>query len=268
MTQNVKTAAFGYLSPDAARVFLEIKNYRVSIYTGQELPVLVEGQRNIVLVPNYRTRDGLASIASGIHRLLVYPGREDLSKLAELGIPILDAQENEDGDWVQIFPTQTPSEYINRIEAEAVEIELDATVAAQKPKAEPLPDPDAAKSLKEWLDVLDKFLPAVIENFDAEVEFPVCQFLIGEAGAADFLNAMKALVARGADEVLIKSFYIWTRNNEAKLGPAIKELLFSAEPEPPAVRIVAARHKVPDADVSLVESVYYAMKEDQNDPHG
>jgi len=256
-THTVPTVAFAFLSPDALRIFLELKNYRVSVFTGEDSTLNLRENKpdsNIVILPNFAKRGLLATVADRIGRLVVLTnGRHE--ELLDYNIPILDATiDAEDG---QLIPLEdmTPNAYVKKIGTAAVGLELTAPPAV----VQKVQTPKAPTTLDAWLDEIDTVCPENI-TFNRQVEYPICQYLVGELGRADFQGAMKALVSAGAQKQVVQNFYKWLTNDyaDAMASAMIEHLDLDTTPgkqELPASAL-AIKHKVTERDILLLANIY------------
>jgi len=263
-THTIPTVAFAFLSPDALRIFLEIKNYRVSVFTGDISTLNLREHKpdsNIIILPNFAKRGLLAPIADQIGRLVVLTnGRHE--ELLDYNIPILDATfDTNDG---QIVPLEdmTPNYYVTKIGEAAVGLELSAA-HAEAPVQKKVQVPKAPITLDAWLDKIDAACPDDTV-FAQQVEYPICQYLVGELGRADFQGAMKALVSAGTEKQVVQNFYKWLTNDYAdSMASAMIECLdlnpVPGKQELPASAL-AAKHKVAERDIQLLEKIYVEMQ--------
>jgi hypothetical protein len=260
----VPTVAFAYLSPVALRVFLKFGGgYRVHVFTGDELDLsLGKPSSNIVVLPNFANRHKLAPYADQIGRLIVLSNNQH-NKLAEAGVPILDAVIDDDGNVHRAKP-RTPHYYTKLINDAAVGLEIGKSedeptkkpAAKEKSKVKP-------KTLDNWLDLLDK---AVSEDTDTatELEDPICLYLVGELGKGDFQNALKALTTtEDADKKSVRVFYKWATTSDyaRNLSKAARVYLWPDTDEAPSISEVAKKFGVEILDLDLLEGIYSAQGE-------
>jgi hypothetical protein len=242
---KVPTVAFAFLSPQAIRIFLAITGYRVSIFTGEE-QLFFRGAptKNIVILPNFSKRDALAPYADQI-------GRHE--ELVKHGIPILDA-EIKDGD-LEVFPAKTPDYYLKQIDVAAQPLELTAQLPPTKSKKTEKVTLDTAHTLDQWLDVIDEF--DAVQDFDAEINMPVCSYLVGDLSKEDLQAAMKVVVKKSEAARLkpaVKMFYRWlTHKEQRRLAKAVRHYMKSEKP----ASVVAKEFKVSPADLREIEAVFY-----------
>jgi len=270
MTQTVKAVGFSFIGPEAVRVFLMVKHHPVYLYDGEELPELSPDATNFVIVPNFERRHELVELVPHIHRLILYPGEKTAQDLAAAGVPLLDT--TFDGDEaVQRFPNPRPVHYVQEMEDLAAAIKIGEqpkpkTQAAKAKKTAPKgPTPETANTIDEWIDVLDKYALRDVEiDLTVEVEYPVCQFVVGEAGLADLQNSLKPLARRakqhGGDPNAVIAFYLWMKDRGEALSAAAQALLAPEGTEVPDARTVATAHKVSEYDLVLIEAIYKEMR--------
>lgn len=256
---NIQTAAFAFLAPDALRVFLQIAGYRVSVFTGapdtldlrQDKP-----EANIVILPNFAKRDLLEQHAHMIGRLVVMTNGKH-EDLIDLDIPILDATVQ--GDTLHQDRDRSPHFYTKKIKEAAVALEL-ATVAPAPVAAALVQQPVVPETLDQWFDKLDNEFPQD-GDFDRAVEYPVCQYLIGQLGRKSLQGAMKVLSKQCRDSSVVREFYQWLVKHAGKMSPAMKQYLMpSTEADTLTVQEAAKKFKISARDIDLIESIYVEMQ--------
>ena len=260
MSIEVPTVAFAYLSPDALRVFLTLKGYRVNVFTGDKDALDLRRDKpstNVVILPNFAKRAELVPIIDQVGTLLVLTNGKHEDVIAH-SIPILDADIDDQGE-LHCAKPRSPHYYMKKISEASVALQIDDSL--------PSPDPikkttaDHRTSLDSWFSLLDDVV-GTETNFDYDVEFPTCQFLIGELGKADFQNAMKKLVTDGADKATVRDFYKWlTATYADPVSAAIRAYLWpkTAEDELTAAAVAKA-HRVHVHDIELLEGIYTSMR--------
>lgn len=258
---TVPTVAFAFLSPDALRIFLEIKNFRVSVFTGEDSSLNLRENKpdtNIIILPNFAKRGLLVDVIDRIGRLVVLTnGRHE--ELLDHNIPILDATVADDGQLVPLEDS-TPNYYVRKIGEAAVDLVL---TAAKKPVRKKPQKAKAPTSLDMWLDKIDTACPDDVV-FTQQVEYPICQYLVGQLGQTDFQGAMKALVTAGADKSVVQGFYRWLTNDYADAMAAAMIEHLDLDPKaasqglPPSA--LATKHKVAERDIQLLDNIFVEMQ--------
>lgn len=253
---SVPTVAFAYLSPVALRVFLKFGGgYKVSLFTGEELDLnSARPSKNIVVLPNFANVSKLAPYADQIGRLIILSNNQH-NKLAQVGIPILDAVVDEDGNLHRTKP-RTPHYYTKLIDEAAVDFEINRPTEQRSTPPEKKKSEKKPKTLDNWFDILDS---AVGESSFETVETPICLFLSGEIGKGDFQNALKALAAdEAADQKALRAFYKWatTTDYARSLSKAVRAYLWPSTDEAPSISRVAKEFGVDEQDLDILEGVY------------
>ncbi|KKN30881.1 hypothetical protein LCGC14_0829560 [marine sediment metagenome] len=254
MTISVPTVAFGFMAPDALRVFLQIAGYRVSIFNGEPESLDFRQDKpeaNIVILPNFAKRSLLAKYADQIGRLVVLTnGRHE--KLIELDIPILDG--SVDGEELRQSRDKTPHFYTKKVSEAAVPLELQRAAPVVP---EPARDPS---TLDEWFTAINDVFPDG-GSFDHDVEYPVCQHLTGQLSPKDLMGAMKVLVKSGADRDVLRAFYKWLMQQSVSMSAALQAYLMpTSESAAMDVRMAAKKFKIDPVDIELLESIYLEMQ--------
>lgn len=252
---SVSAVAFAFMTPEAIRVFLQIAGYHVSVFDGNpESLDLRPGKpsSNVVILPNFAKRDMLEQHADQIGSLvLLTNGRHE--DIIDLDIPILDSEI--DGDDIRQARDRTPRFYTKKIKEAGAPLSLKAAKKVKQP--EPPRDPE---TLDQWFDAIDQVFPKE-GSFDHDVEYPVCQFLMGQLSRKELQGAMKIVVRKGADKDTVRQFYQWLTQRSDKMSAAMKAYLMPrAESEALTVPATAKKFKVDPIDISLIESVYLEMQ--------
>jgi len=252
----VPTVAFAYMTPEALRVFLQLAGFRVSVFDGSDESLDLREDKpssNVVILPNFAKRGKLAPHADMIGSLVVLTnGRHE--DLVELDIPILDSVV--DGESIRQARDRTPTYYTKKIREAGVPLELTAPVTLPSVPEEVPTEPP--KTLDQWFDALDQVYPG-LGSFDHDVEYPVCQFVLGQLSQTELKSALKVLVDQGADAETLKQFYQWLVQRGKRLTNALKSYLLAAAPI--TATEVAKKFKVDAADVVLLENIYVEMQE-------
>lgn len=257
MTVEVSAVAFAYISPYTLRVLAVAKGYPIHLYTGKE-PLQLNGDQNIVMVPNLEKRFELGKYAEHIYRLVLL-SKEHWKEIVELGVPILDASIS--GDRIEMSASgRKVQHYFNEIDRRAVSISLippeKQTVA--KP-AESLKKAPSLKTLNEKLDFLMQQLQ--VDDFDRIVEQPICTYLIGQMNQGDLEKALKALVSKGGTPEFLRPFYQWlTGSSGQALSKAAKEFLWPPDQQTKELETVAENFKIDADDLDFVAAVYQEMQ--------
>jgi len=174
--------------------------------------------------------------------------------IVDLGIPIVDSEI--EADSIRQARDRTPHYYVKQIKEAAVPLDLQAVVA-HDPEQEKPADP---KTIDQWFDVLDRVLPEEI-NFDRNVEYPVCQYLIGQLSQKDLRGALKILVENGADNNTVRLFYSWLLKLADSMSAAMRAYLMpTTEKDVMTIPETAKKYRVDPTDISLLESIYLEMQ--------
>lgn len=266
MTQQptVKAVGFCFLSPAALSIIL--RGYNVSMYMGDAPPRLVDHKPNVVIVPNLSRRNDLAPVADRIHRVLLYSGGAK-GPLEQLGITPLDVEDTDEG--FQPLGKRTPSDYIEQIEKDAVEITLDLVQPLPEKTAAQDPDPSAFGSIDQYMQYFEKAL--TISNFDRELEYPIAWWVAGDASNVDLRGALQALAAKQPEDAkdkaaaVLRTFYGWLKDH---YGPKIKQAVgHYVRPngsQVPTEQQAAQRYNVAVVDIQQVVAVYRELQEQIN----
>lgn len=258
---EVPAVAFAFLGPDALRIFLEIKNFHVSVFTGDEDSLNFRYDRpstNIVILPNFAKRSQLAPYAEHIgHLICLTNGHHE--PLVELDVPILDAIV--DGDSIRRAARRAPHYYTDRI----VEASVGLPLAAAPQEAEP--ENKEPASIDDWFTLFDQTGVEDLD-FDRDIEYPVCQYVMGELSRQDLRGALKRLVKAGIPTDHVKPFYLWLTNQYGdKISKATKQYLTT---ENASAEKIAKKLKVAPIDLELLENIWIEMQaptteEEEND---
>ena len=272
MSNTIPTVAYGFIGPDAIRIFLQLKGYQVSLFKGDldQLDLREDKpERNVVLLPNFAKLPLLEPVADQIAYLIVLTkGRHDA--VVERGIPLLDSYIDQDGV-LQQAEARRPEWFVNQMKEVAVEIAL---ANGAQPKLVITPEkPSAPTTLDAWFNEIegtcyDAFVDT--DQFERDVEFQVCGFLTGELSQNDFKRALKKIQKAGGDNDTLKSFYHWlTKNDYAdRMASAMRRYQQPASEDaalPPSA--LAKQQQVDARDIELLDNIYTAMQkpEEQND---
>lgn len=268
-TTTVPTVAYGFLGPDAIRIFLQMKGYQVSVFNGDPKTLDLRRDkpaRNVVVLPNFAKRTQLATVGDQLGYLVVLTnGRHE--PIVEQDIPILDGHVDDQGH-LQQGKAQTPSYFIEQMQAVAVPISLgpsseQASVAAPK-RATKRKTPRS--TVDRWFDSINQTCYDAITDFDQQIEYPVCQFLTGELGQTDFKRAMQALVRAGGSKDTMRDFYRWLTTDQYadRMAKAMQQYLQPAhEDAAPPASAVAQQFGVDKDDVRLLDNIYQDMQQHQ-----
>lgn len=256
MTKSIPAVAFGFCGPDALRVFLNIHGeYHIGIFTGELEELKLEpNQHNIVILPNFAKRHLLEPVADQIGQLVLLTGGRH-EAIIEQGIPILDGY-LDSHEALQQSPSRTPEEYVQKIREAAVPLPIGAPPAKAAPKKKKRKQPE---DLDQWFSLLDKAGCSGVQDFATDIEYPVCQYVVGELSRADLRGALKALVRKDLDNRdLFRRFYRWltTKYTDA-MSLAMRAYLFPESAEKALTSVEVARQfKVEQVDVDLLRAIY------------
>ena len=191
---KVSAVVFAFLSPNALRSILSSKGYRVSIYDGTVESLHLRSddvEHNIVVLPNFKNRYGLAEYSNLIHRVLVLADGQHHS-MVNAGLEVVDSQLGLDGiKWTE---SHTPNQYVGFIETKSNDLDVTPVVRAKPKKREKKPSIPQPQSLDAWLDYLNEL--DMDADFDKEIEQPVCSFLMSELGYKELKQQLRDVAKR------------------------------------------------------------------------
>jgi hypothetical protein len=252
----VKVVAFAQMSPEAIRVIMMHKGYKVTVPDDNGiLPPLSEGKRNLVLLPDYRHLDLLGAQADRIHRVIVM-ARGHHEVMVQRGIPLLDSTVV-DGT-LQYGEVKTADQHVKAVERDAVDLMLGVPVAVPDPKPKTkVTRTRQPKTLTAHFDLVREHL-ADADAVDRFVVRPSCLYCLKALAKEDYRAAVHAAVAAGLDKSVAKQVYTWTRQYQAIIHAAAMEVITKAI----ASDEVAEHHGVPAEDLDLLASVYRVTRKD------
>jgi hypothetical protein len=245
---TIKVIAVANMSPEAMRIILLHKGYKISV-TGEHgaMPTLAEGRRHLILVPDYRQLDALAPQADMIHRVVVI-ARGHHEAVVQRGIPLLDAIIN-DGI-LQYTDLKTAEQYYQAVENDAIDLVLGETAAVTEPTKRVTHTSQPA-TLAAYLDTVNSQFPDQ-DAFDRCVATPSCLYCLKALSKDDYRAAVHAAIAAGLDKATAKSLYLWVKQYQAVIYDAAAEALKRAVP----TERVAQRHGVPTEDLDLLVAAF------------
>ena len=256
---KVKAVAFAFFSPDGLRIILKSKNYRVYMHTSaDELPVLKDEARNLVIVPNIDRLDDLLPLADKIHRVVVL-ARGKHEAVIQRGIPMVDSIIGDDA--IEMVPVRTAERYCQAVEEEAVEIELTTERAKPfqpRPVIPPTPaanesDEGTPQTLTQYVDHLAEIWETVVDlDFDQSLVEPAALYCVGELSNDDIKIVLRKLIKHGLDKDEAKNFYAWLKEYLGLVLDAAREAVGGES----TMMNIAKRYEVPVGDLQLIADVY------------
>lgn len=267
---SIKAVGFTFFSPEVFLLFADHDRDHVHFYPpangGQTLRLPKSKRRHVVLTTALDKLHFLAEGASSLHRVVVFADSNDLQ---ELGIPMLDATTDEDGKIVP-SPRQNRSELLERVEKEAISIEVGKPLSAvrrARKKAKEVASYDGPTFKQQLREIKSKLDPVADFDFGQEVGVPSVLRLMNDTIREEFKAACRNMIKRGgAPDDLVKGFYKWVEGIEGGIGPelgkAVDALLYGeddsdAELTPEAV---SERYGVNVNDLNFVADVYQKLQ--------
>jgi len=246
-TKTVKAAAFAFLGPDALRIVLANRGYRVSIYSGDpKTLMLVSDGNNVVILPNMSKKDSLYKYADKIKYLLLYVDGK-ASEARTLGIPILDA-DIVDGR-LQLKDSRTPAEYIELIEKKSSDLTLvdrEKTHSAVKS-----PNKGWPETYDAWLSLLEKLVSKDVD-FQETVEIPTFMFLAALSDKESLKADIKRIINNEKTKKAATYFFKWLIGDDGKsLSKAYLSFMADTEAD---IYDIAEKYDVEPDDLILLYS--------------
>lgn len=272
---SIKTVGFTFFSPEVFLLFADHDRDHVHFYPpangGQTLRLPKSKRRHVVLTTTLDKLHLLADEASSLHRVVVFADSNDLQ---ELGIPMLDATTDEEGKVVPA-PRQNRSELLERVEKEAVSIEVGKPLSAARrarKKAHEVAAYDGPTFKQQLREIKSKLDPVADFDFGQEVGVPSVLRLMNDTIRDEFKAACRSMIKRGgAPEDLVKSFYKWVEGIEGGVGPelgkAVDALLYGEDDseEELTPEVVSERYGINVNDLNFVADVYQKLQHTDED---
>jgi hypothetical protein len=271
MSNTVKAVGFAYCSPEVILLFSDHARQQLHVYPpkdpNEQLKFANDGRKHMLLLlsPDALSRLDEKAWRKRIHRVLLFGKLEDLKALE---VPVLDALRDEDG---KVMPNrrQTRDELLSRIEQEAVAVQLDTHLGAQR-RAKRRAEETAAydgPTFKSFLKDLRGAITADAASFTFadDVGVPAVMRLMQDTSQADFKEACVRMIdVGGLPEDKVKSLFKWVEGIDG-IGPelcrAVEAYLY---PENPDAEIdladLAGRYNVSAEDVQSVSNVYKKLQ--------
>jgi len=269
---SVKAVGFAFSSPEV--ILLSANPHQhFHVYppkrSGQTVKMSSDGRRNVMLLLSIDKLGALEKWAKKLHRVLVFARLEDL---ADVGIPALDADTDEDGRAVPMR-RQTVEELNGRIEAEAVLVSVKQSVPTVKRRARKARDSVAYEgpTFRELLRGMRKLVTESDEfSFQEDVGIPAIYRLMHDTSQEDFKLACKRMISVGeAPTENVKAFYRWIEGIDGQ-GPELSKAVDAHaypedEEEELSIEEAAERFGVDAKDVAAVAKVYSRLQEIGNE---
>ena len=264
---QVATVGFTFLNPIVIQHILTVKgDYNVVTYQegGDEPYFEADPDANVVILPSIRKAHELLAWEGRFGRLIVLSdGRPD--DLVQAGIPIVDAQQDEDDGWHKLTG-RTPTYYLIQIQKEAVPFGIKQP-SAPKPKKRGRKELDKrsekCETLDSWLDCLDQLDADV--DFSAVVEQPTVMYVLGDISAEELKGALKVFLKKThSDDAksTVKAFYRAVKAMQPNLQQAANAFLWPDSSDGFVdVTALARQHGVSPADLDLISQVYNREEE-------
>jgi len=275
---SVKAVGFAYFSPEAFVLVANHKQDHIHLFpaksTSQPLKLQREKRRQVVAL---RALEKLNQLAPHVDDIGLVVAFGDASDLIDLGVPLMDAEVNEEGKIVG-RPRQSRDELLDRINREAVDLKIDVPLSSVK-----LARKKAAESAsytgptfrQQMLMIRDAIQEAGKKDkfvFANEAAVPSILRLMGDTPRDDFKSACQGMITRGGvPEDLVKAFFKWVEGIDGigpELGKAVDLLLYSDDDVVRTEHEVAEQYGVDEKDVTLVANSYQQLTADEEAEEG